>query len=84
MQHGVGYVVLAGAVALDNGLDEVFGHVLVVGKQLLGVLGQAVAAVAKRGIVVVRADAGVETHALDDGARVEALHLGIGVELVEV
>ena len=30
------------------------------------------------------ADAGVEAHALDDGACVEALHLGVGVQLVEV
>lgn len=46
LQHLVGHEVLAGAVGLDDGLDQVLGHVLVVGQQLLGVLGQAVATVA--------------------------------------
>ena len=46
LQHLVVHEVLAGAVGLDDGLDQVLGHVLVVGQQLLGVLGQAVATVA--------------------------------------
>ena len=83
-QHGVGDVVLARAVALDDGGHHVLGHVGVVGQELLGVLGQAVAAVAEGGVVVVRADARVETDALDDGAAVEALDFGVRVELVEV
>ena len=84
LQHTVGDVVFAGAVAVDDGLDEVLGHVVEVGEQLLGVFGEAVAAVAEAGVVVVGAYAGVEAYALDDGLRVEAFHLGVGVELVEV
>ena len=80
----VGDEVLACAVALDDGLDEVLRHVFVVGQQLLGVLGQAVAAVAERRVVVEVADAWVEAHALDDAVGVETLHLGVGVQLVEV
>ena len=83
-QHGVGDVVLARAVALDDGGHHVLRHVGVVGQELLGVLGQAVAAVAEGGVVVVRADARVEADALDDGAAVEALDFGVRVELVEV
>ena len=83
-QHAVGDEVLAGAVALDDGRHHVLGHVGVVGQQLLGVLGEAVAAVAEGGVVVVGADARVEADALDDGAGVEALDLGVGVKLVEV
>lgn len=83
-QHAVGDEVLPRAVALHDGLDEVLGHVGVVGQQLLGVLRQAIAAVAEGGVVVVRADAGVEAHAVDDGLRVQSLHLGVGVQLVEV
>ena len=49
LQHLVGDEVLAGAVGLHDGLDQVIRHVPVVGQQLLGVLGQAVAAVAGRG-----------------------------------
>ena len=83
-QHAVGDEVLAGAVALDDGRHHVLGHVGIVGQQLLGVLGEAVAAVAEGGVVVVGADARVEADALDDGAGVEALDLGVGVEFVEV
>ena len=63
LQHLVGHEVLAGAVGVHDGLDQVLGHVLVVGQQLLGVLGQAVAAVAEAGVVVVAADARLQAHA---------------------
>ena len=43
LQHLVGHEVLARAVGVHDGLDQVLRHVLVVGQQLLGVLGQAVA-----------------------------------------
>ena len=55
-----------------------------IGQQLLGVLGQAVAAVAEAGVVVVGADARVHAHAVDDLLRVEPIHLRIGVQLVKV
>ena len=84
LQHLVGHEVLAGAVGVHDGLDQVLGHVPVVGQQLLGVLGQAVAAVAEAGVVVVAADARLQAHAVDDVAGVEAADLAVGVELVEV
>ncbi len=84
LQHLDGDEVLAGAVGLDDGLDQVLRHVLVVGQQLLGVLGQAVAAVAEAGVVVVAADARLQAHAVDYVAGVEAADLAVGVELVEV
>ena len=83
LKHPVGDKVLAGAVGLHDGLDEVLGHVGVVGKKLLCVLGQAVAAIAEAGIIIMCADAGVKADALDDLLGVKALHLGIGVQLVE-
>lgn len=49
-QYAVGDKILARAVAFDNGFDQVLRHVPVVGQQLLGILGQAVAAVAAAGI----------------------------------
>ena len=70
-------------IAVD-GLHQVLGNVLVVGQQLLGVLGQAVAAVAEAGVVVVASDARLQAHAVDDVAGVEAADLTVGVELVEV
>ena len=84
LQHLVGDEVLAGAVGVHDGLDQVLRHVSVVGQQLLGVLGQAVAAVAEAGVVVVAADARLQAHAVDDVAGVEASHLAVGIELVEV
>ena len=84
LQHLVGDEVLAGAVGIHDGLDQVLRHVPVVGQQLLGVLGQAVAAVAEAGVVVVAADSRLQAHAVDDVAGVEASHLAVGVELVEV
>ena len=83
-QHGIGDIVFPRAVALDDGGHHVLRDILVVGQQLLGVLGKAVAAVAEAGVVVVGADTGVESDAGDDGLGVEALHLGVGVELVEI
>ena len=84
LQHLVGHEVLAGAVGVHDGLDQALGHVLVVGQQLLGVLGQAVAAVAEAGVVVVAADARLQAHAVDDVAGVGAADLAVGVEPVEV
>ena len=84
LQHLICHEVLAGAVGLDDGLDQVLRHVPVVGQQLLGVLGQAVAAVAEAGVVVVGADARLQAHAVDDVAGVEAADHEAGVELVKV
>lgn len=84
LQHLVGHEVLSGAVGVHDGLDQVLRHVPVVRQQLLGVLGQAVAAVAEARVVVVAPDARLQAHAVDDVAGVEAADLAVGVELVEV
>lgn len=39
------YVILACSVTFNNSLNQIFGHVGIVGKQLLGVLGQTVATI---------------------------------------
>ena len=83
-QYAVGNEVLACAIALHDGLNEVLGYILVVREQLLRIFGQTVAAIAKRRVVVVRADTWVKTYAIDDGLGVQSFHLGIGVQLVEV
>ena len=80
----VRYEVLAGVVGAHDSPDEVLRNVLEVGQQLFGVFGQAVSAVAKRGIVVVITDARVEADACNDLGSVESLDFGVGVELVEV
>ena len=75
---------LSRAVGIDDGANQVLGDVLEVGEELLGILGQAVPAIAEAGVVVMGPDARIQANTLDDVARVEALALGIGVELVEV
>ena len=62
VQYAVGNEILARAVAFHDGLDEVFRDILVIGQQLLGVFGQAVAAVTKRGVVVMASDAWIEAY----------------------
>ena len=83
-EHAVCDEVLPGAITLDDRLDQVLRDVLVVREKLLRVLREAVAAVAEGWVVIEVADARVEADAVDDLLGVEALRLGVGVELVEV
>lgn len=69
LQDLVGDEVLAGAVRVHDGLDEVLRLVFVVGQELLCVLRQAVAAVAERGVVVEGTDAGPQADSAGDVAR---------------
>ena len=73
LEDAVGDEVLARAIALHDGLDEVLGDVGVIREELLGVLREAVAAISKTRVIVVRADARVQANAVDDVARVQAL-----------
>ena len=83
LENVYGAEVFAGGVAVHNGAHDVLRHCVVVGKQLLGVFGQAVAAVTKTGVVVVVANAGVQAHAVNDLAAVQPVAGGIGVQLVK-
>ena len=65
-------------------MDEVLRDLAVIGEELFGVFGQAVAAVAEGRVVVVVADARVEADAVDDLFGVQAVGGGVGVEFVEV
>ena len=76
--------VLAGAVAVDYRLDKVLRDVGVVRKKLLRVLRKAVAAIAERRVVVEVTYPRVKADAPDNVARVQPLHLRVGVKLVEV
>ena len=80
----VGDEVFPRAVALDDGGHHILRHVLVVGEELLGVLGEAVATITEAGVVVVGADSRIQTDAVNDGLGIESFHLGICVQLVEV
>ena len=83
-QHPVGYEVLTGAVRLYDGFDQVLRHIGVVGQELLGVFGQTITAVAKRRVVIMCADTRIKTNTVNDGLRVQAFHLGICVQFVEI
>ena len=79
----VGNEVLAGAVALYNGTHHVLGHILIVGQELLGVLGQAIASVTEARVVVMGADAGIEADALNDILGFKPLGFRVGIEFIE-
>ena len=66
-QHLTRDEVLARAVALHYRGHHVLGHVLVVCKELLRVLREAVSAVAEGRVVVMSTDPRVQADALDDG-----------------
>ena len=83
-KHGVGNVIFAGAIRIHYGGNHTLRHFGIVCQQLFGVFGQTVAAVAKRGVIIVCANARVEPHARNNGFRVQSLHIGISVELVEI
>ena len=84
LEHPVRYEVLTRAVAVHYRLDQVLRNVRIVCKELLRVLWEAVASVTERRVVVEVSDARIKAHAPDDGGGVQALHLRVGVELVEV
>ena len=56
----------------------------VIGQQLFGILWQAVTTLAKGWVVVVTANARIESDTLDDLACVQAVSGGVGVQLIEV
>ena len=84
LEHPVRDEVLPRAVAVHYRLDQVLRNVRVVRKELLRVLREAVATVTERRVVVEVSDTRVQAHAPDDGGGVQALHLRVGVEFVEV
>ena len=83
-QDPVRYEVFPRAVAVHYRLDQVLRNVRVVRKELLRVLREAVASITETRVVVEVSDTRVQAHAPDDGGGVQALHLRVGVELVEV
>lgn len=64
-QYLVGNEILTGTVALDNGGHHILGHIGIIGKQLLGIFGQAITAIAETGIVIMGTDTRVKAYALD-------------------
>ena len=83
-KHAVRNEILACTIALHNSLNQILGHVLIVGKELLRVLRQTISAISERRIVILVADTRVEAYALDDGLCVEPLHLSVSIKLIEV
>ena len=83
-QYLVRNIILPGAVAFHNSLDQVLRYVLIVGQQLLGIFGQAVAAVAEGGVVIVIAHPGIQGDAFDDGGSIQAFYFRIGIQFVEI
>ena len=79
MEHTIGNEIFSGAVALHNGFNQVFRYILIICQQLFRIFRQAIAAIAKAGIVIKISDPRVKAHAFNDLLGVQALHLGIGM-----
>ena len=84
LKHTVCDEVLPRTIALDNCLDQVFRHVLIVGQKLFGVFREAVAAIPERGVVVIISDAWIQADTFDNRRSFESLDLGVGIKLVEI
>ena len=80
----VSYEILANGVGLYDSFDHCLGNVAIVGKQLLGVFWQAVAAVAEGRVVVMTADSRIHADAVDDLLGVESFGLCISIQFVEI
>ena len=84
LKHTVCNEILASTVGLYNSFNQIFRNVSIVGKKLLGILRQAVATITKRRIVILVANTRVKADALDDLLSIQALHLSVGIQLIEV
>lgn len=84
VKNCVGNIILAGAVALDDGLNQVLRDIGIIGQKLLGVFRKAVTTVTEGWVVVVCANAWVEADAFDYCLCVKPFHLSVCVEFVEI
>ena len=84
MQYLVSYEVLACTVTLDNSLDKILWDISIVGKQLFGVLWQAIASVTKRRIIIERSNTWVKTNTLYDIRCIEPFHLSVSIQFIEI
>ena len=76
--------IFSGAVAFYNGGHHVLRDILEISQELFGVLWQAVAAIAKRWIVVMSADPWIQADPVYDLTGVQSLGFGIGVQFIEI
>ena len=83
-QHLVCDEILTRAVALHDGLNEIFRHVPVVGKELLGVFRQTIAAITEGRVIIETADARIEADPVDDVLARQTFDLRVSVQLVEI
>ncbi len=66
LEYGISDIVLTGTVTLYDCLNQVLWNIGIVCQELLGILWQAITAIAEAWVVVMGADAWVKTYAIDD------------------
>lgn len=71
-------------VRRNDSRNQVLRHVLIVGQKLFRILGQAVATIPKRRIVIEIADSRIEANPFDDFLGTETAHFSIGVEFIKI
>ena len=84
LQGSIRNEILPGPIGLNNGLNQIFRHILIVCQQLLGVLWQAVPSVTEAGVIIVAADPGIQANTLNDLPSIQAFAFRICIQLIEV
>ena len=83
-QHFFRYEIFSGAVGIYNSLNQILRHILIIGQELLRILGQAVTTVAEGRIVVMHPDPRIQAHSVDDALGIQPVNFRIGVQLIKI
>ena len=76
--------ILAGAIRLDDGLDQILRDIRIIGQQLFGVFRQAISAITERRVIVVSPNTGIQTNSENNGLGIQSFYLGISIQFIEV
>ncbi len=84
LKDAPGDKIFMGTVGRYKGGNDILRYALVVHQQLLGIFGQAIAAIAERRVIIGAADPRVQADGLNNLPAIEPLEFGIGVQFVEI
>ena len=74
----------ANLVGTDDRIHQGFWDAAIIRLKFFRVLGQAIPAISKGGIIVMPANPRIKADAIDDGFCIHALYTGIGIKFIEI
>ena len=80
----MGDEILTGPVGFYDCADDVFGNLVKICQQLLGIFRQAVATVTKGGVIVMTTDSGIQADTFYDLPGIQIPNLGISIQFIEI